>query len=305
MIDYSGNVFRIVRKDKKMTQKMVCEGICELRHYQRIEKNETHASTYIMSRICERLGINIFDYVRYSADENVYHIKNTFDQVYYHLYRFQFQEAYDLVVNDEALNKSEIVNVIQTREYVKLMAGYYAKTLTNVNKNSFLELLKYTNPISKIEELFDRPISEVEYRILNSYASYLFDLKKFDQGRDLLFKIIGHMETSQVTDDYHVIYCKLCQNLGRIELARHDYRSAFDITKKGIYLSIQKSNLFVFEGLCNIHGKAMYHLEGSNRAKEYIMAYIAIIKVVKPNIDFENITKELANDYQIDLSVYC
>jgi|GEM_PF-6728574 len=303
MTDYSGNVFKTVRKSKKMTQKQACEGICELRHYQRIEKNETLASILIMSKISERLGVNIFDYVTYSSDENVYHIKQIFDQAAHHLYRFEFTEAYKILKDSDYLNDSVSPNVIQSRDYLKLMASYCANLDPTITEEDFVDLLKISSSINSLDDIFTLLISEVEYRILNSIASFRYNAGNVQEARQLLVDTVKHMEEEGKVKDFHHIYCKIAQNLGRVELDLKNFESAKRITKSGLNMAIKNSNLFVFEGLCKVHGQALYHLEGAEASRAFLLTYLAILNVVKPNNNYQKITKSLIDEYNLDVEV--
>lgn len=93
MKDFS-DYLKKVRKASKLTQSAVCQDICSIREYQRIESNSIEPSTYFLRRISQRLG---YDF-----------------EAYYFLLKTNGEEA-------ELYNhRKELNDLLDSRQYQKL-----------------------------------------------------------------------------------------------------------------------------------------------------------------------------------------
>ncbi|EGO6563123.1 helix-turn-helix transcriptional regulator, partial [Enterococcus faecalis] len=54
-----GAVIKEIRKNRKLTQKMLSEDICSQSVLSRIENNEELPNVLVMQQLCDRLGVTV------------------------------------------------------------------------------------------------------------------------------------------------------------------------------------------------------------------------------------------------------
>lgn len=59
LVDSFGTIIKEIRKEQKMTQKMLSQDICSQSVLSRIENNEELPNVVVMAQICQRLGVTI------------------------------------------------------------------------------------------------------------------------------------------------------------------------------------------------------------------------------------------------------
>ncbi|EGO8195865.1 helix-turn-helix transcriptional regulator, partial [Enterococcus faecalis] len=60
-----GAVIKEIRKNRKLTQKMLSEDICSQSVLSRIENNEELPNVLVMQQLCDRLGVTVDQIMRY------------------------------------------------------------------------------------------------------------------------------------------------------------------------------------------------------------------------------------------------
>ena len=62
-----GAVIKEIRKNRKLTQKMLSEDICSQSVLSRIENNEELPNVLVMQQLCDRLGVTVDQIMRYAS----------------------------------------------------------------------------------------------------------------------------------------------------------------------------------------------------------------------------------------------
>ena len=64
-----GAVIKEIRKNRKLTQKMLSEDICSQSVLSRIENNEELPNVLVMQQLCDRLGVTVDQIMRYKSGD--------------------------------------------------------------------------------------------------------------------------------------------------------------------------------------------------------------------------------------------
>ncbi|NSO08100.1 helix-turn-helix transcriptional regulator, partial [Enterococcus faecalis] len=75
-----GAVIKEIRKNRKLTQKMLSEDICSQSVLSRIENNEELPNVLVMQQLCDRLGVTVDQIMRYK-DVDVHVVTSSFDNM--------------------------------------------------------------------------------------------------------------------------------------------------------------------------------------------------------------------------------
>lgn len=84
LVDSFGTIIKEIRKEQKMTQQMLSQGICSQSVLSRIENNEELPNVLVMAQICHRLGVTI-DYVMNLSKDK---IRRQLDSLIFWIYTF-------------------------------------------------------------------------------------------------------------------------------------------------------------------------------------------------------------------------
>lgn len=68
-MDSFGAVIKEIRKNRKLTQKMLSEDICSQSVLSRIENNEELPNVVVMQQICQRLGVTMDQIMQFKSEE--------------------------------------------------------------------------------------------------------------------------------------------------------------------------------------------------------------------------------------------
>ena len=75
-----GAVIKEIRKNRKLTQKMLSEDICSQSVLSRIENNEELPNVLVMQQLCDRLGVTVDQIMRYNSGD-VHFVTYSFEKM--------------------------------------------------------------------------------------------------------------------------------------------------------------------------------------------------------------------------------
>lgn len=192
-----GELIRLYRKRAKMTQGKLGEGICSAKYIGLIEKGVNIPTLYVVNRISERLGVNIYYAYGYAR-------------------KYNSIEAYGIALDiNEALNRKDYETLEKYLDLYKdgndFQEGEALLLLTYVEAILQKRKGNYEESIRIIEERFpdcknycfdeDRDISGVEQGLILSYA-----VNKRKIGEDEFAKSVFVSQISRLTKLLNINY---------------------------------------------------------------------------------------------------
>lgn len=103
-----GDRLKMIRKNKGLSQKELCNDICSQGMLSQIENNHHISNIQILTQLCNRLNISLNEIVNYSSNEinSKQVLFNTLAELFY---RREYQEIYNLIMdNQNSYNYKEV-----------------------------------------------------------------------------------------------------------------------------------------------------------------------------------------------------
>jgi len=298
MDDYIGNVIKKLRLEKNLTQSQLADNICSIKQLSRIEKNISNPTSYLLSLIAERLGQELYNYLPYTMDPNVFELKTEIDYVLDLYNKQKHSQALEFLLSSELLNKTENEKINMEVAWLMGALSNYIEVPVTVDSEYYLFLLRKNRKFSTIDELFDSTLQPYDYKVLNSLIVTYLCNHEYLEAENLLLKCISHFEQnySKISE---AAYTRFLYNLSRLYFQQKNYEDASSISKKGIDHCIQINDISFFPDLCNVYGRAQFYLNNICNGKEYIKSYIFFNNLLKPSSDYKNINKILKKRYNL------
>lgn len=166
------NIFIERRKELKMSQVKLCQGICTQSTLSKFENNGRVPSLAILNKLCERLGLSVDDLYKNSSASTT-HMRTVLNRI-----------ESDLMMEDYAKVSEALkdLNVDDVNNNELKMQFYYQKGLFTTLTNGKFEELFYN--FSQILDNLDE-----EHRTIYSYLSYV--------GMGIFYSRINKMEQAE------------------------------------------------------------------------------------------------------------
>ena len=266
-----------LRKQKKITIKELCEGICDERSYRRYLSGERELKQEFLSKFCVRLGISINDFY-YSFMERD---------------KFEYETVanmYDLLLQKD-YNKLNIV--VKNNLKKKYTNAFNSKFLNYIHVRFLVENDKI-NPY----DAYDRYSSIVNYPTCKK--SNIFDFadiltllriadlesgfkKKRTTAINLLYRILKNREVRFLTFDNKYMMANLYGDLAILFGRLGKIESSFDIATEGIKYSLSIGNNDALTQLYYASSLCSYKMGNKNQA--YIDAARCIATIISRKDD--------------------
>ncbi|TFJ43433.1 hypothetical protein CKN80_12855 [Carnobacterium divergens] len=222
-----GEKVKELRKNKRFSQKQLAEGICTQVTISKIENHNSIPTMNILSKLCERLGVDIHDVCINEGDSNEnYAIFQQVDQL---CDIFQYKEAYEIL--KKKLNEERLSTIHEKKMYFYLMGK-----ILLMGFNDIEEALHYLN----LELIVDRS-ERVDFTdvLVSNTIGVAYHLKKetskakiyFVQSIQDLEKLTNH--DLKNLDKILLIYfntAKFYSDIG-------DYHEAIKLCETGIQMA--------------------------------------------------------------------
>lgn len=119
-----GHVLKQIRKERKLTQKMLSQNICSQSVLSRIENDEELPNVLVMQNLCERLGVTI-DQVMTLHSEEIQKVNQLLNQMAYHFFHKEYTELADLLKQPAILDQLYLDTDLQLYYYYLGSCEYF------------------------------------------------------------------------------------------------------------------------------------------------------------------------------------
>lgn len=231
-----GRVLKTIRKERKMTQKMLCDNICSQSVLSRIEGDIELPNVLVVQQLCDRLGVSIDQVVNHNVikkTDNVLLFEQLAD-----LYRHnRFQEL------AEKISSSNIVSSLFTEKEF-LLFYYYLGSCEYYLYHNFEKALDYLktgmNYIGKVSHLSAK---DEDVQLISCTGKVYAELGKFDSAEYYMRKSIE-------------LFSEIPQERAAAESVKIFYNYACFLQRQGYY---ETSNEIISLGLELAHKKNSYY----------------------------------------------
>ena len=249
-----GKKIRERRKEKKLSQMGLAEGICTQATVSKIENKNRCESLDVFSSICSKLSLSVFECLE---ETNEQEIERILTNVEYLCEQVRHEEAYELIYQynfDEKL-------ISQT---TKMKFLYYRGVTSLLGKSKYEEAKKYLSQGVNIEKQLNI------YNILSMNAiGILYQLQENWQQAKVYNEKAYKMVLEFPDDELPAIACKLFYNLAKYYSAIRDYERSIFLCDEGIRLSKKEHTIFGLDVLLYEKAYNEFYLYGTTESYKF------------------------------------
>lgn len=275
------------RKEQKLTQKALCEGICEPITLSRFENNKQTPSRNVLNALLQRLGIS---HDRYFAFLSKNEIQIAALQKDINAYQIQKKTASALEKLEELETLVEEDDRI-TPQFILSMRALLGKTENEPYSLEEqlamqLEALHMTQPRVNLDEINRGLYSFEEIKILVRIANLYSNLGKYQEASDLYRQLLKYIKKHfQDVLELNGILPLVAYNYAR-ELAIYgNYKEAIENAEEGRKICIQYGHYQFLPDFSAVLGECYYFLGEEEKSKEQFCSAYYLYKAME---DFEN-----------------
>lgn len=256
-----GSVIKEIRKNRKLTQKMLSENICSQSVLSRIENDEELPNVLVVQQICQRLGVTI-DQIMQLQSEEVRNITDIFQKIenYFRHKKYENVLSYMKEINIE---KYLHLDTDWQQYYYYLASCHYF--LYHQCEQSILDLkkgLSYTYHANK------ENLSDFEIQMISCLGSIYGDLGNLEEA-EYFFKVSMKHFQQLPSIRIHAELAKIFYNYARFLVNNSRFHEAEKYVDQGIRWAKFKNSYYYLSELFVLKADVLLidHLE--EKAKEY------------------------------------
>ncbi|MGM0124408.1 hypothetical protein IGI37_001785 [Enterococcus sp. AZ194] len=260
-LDTFGNVLKAIRKERKLTQKMLSQDICSQSVLSRIENGEELPNVLVMQQLCQRLGVTMDQVMVYNS-VNVKETDILLESMAYHFGKKEYEKL------DELLQRPGLINQLYLDTDIQLYF-YYAGScefFLHGNCEKALSLLKqglsYTFKLDKMH------VSKEEVQLISCIGKVYGDMGNLEEAEQylkksiyLFYRLPNQRGSAELT--------KIFYNYASFLYQKEQYTLANEQIDCGIHLARQKNSFYYLEELFLLKSRVLHQRKEEQEALTY------------------------------------
>lgn len=268
-----GTIIKEIRKEQKMTQKMLSQDICSQSVLSRIENNEELPNVVVMAQICQRLGVTI-DHVMRLSHEKIREVLKNFE-----LTDLYFQQR-DYRKLEQVLKSPEVTeNLYEAADFQKYY--YYLGVCEFTLRKNITQALSYLKEALSYSTLKDRTqVTDVEIQLVSCIGKIYGVAGKTAEARYYLSRSIQLFQET-IQDRTKSEFTQIFYNYGSFLLHQGEIELSLEQVNQGIRWAQDKNSYYYLNDLF-ILKSLIYKKKGEiNKALFYEELAQSVKKIAK------------------------
>lgn len=254
-----GSVMKEIRKDRKMTQKMLSQDICSQSVLSRIENDEELPNVMVMQQLCQRLGVSMDQVLTFNS-ERVQKINELMETFAFYFRHKEYHALYRSLDHVEDILYLE--SDLQRYYYYRGSCQYY---LFRDNEQA-LQDLRHALDLSYHR---NKPfITDWEIQIMSCMGKVFMSLGNQEKARRFLEESI-HQFYTLPSERIHVELAKIFYNYASFLIQNHEPLRALEQVDQGISWLRQKNSYYFLPELFRLKSKLMNDPEESRKYEKF------------------------------------
>lgn len=294
----AGQMIRELRRRKKLSQEILCEGLCEPPTLSKIECCRQNPTKKLFEALMSRLGssaiafnipVTTAEFIRGQIEREV---ASSFANSNYNID--------ELLLNYASC--SETMDKLEKQFYL------FAKAVSELKRNKLAaseafeilsESLKQTFPEYDTSKDFSKNLLTVfELVILNNIAITHYMQNQKTKGIELLLKIENYFSTHEIEiEEYAKQYPVIADNLTAWLAEQKQFKKAFIYAKKGVECCIKYGKLSPLPILTYNLGFLSLCLNEEESGINYVKQSISLLKLMGRESDIEMIKQDFNSSF--------
>jgi transcriptional regulator with XRE-family HTH domain len=279
---FLGSEIKRIREELNLTQKQVCEGICDQGVISKIERGEFFPSFEVLLALSNRLKLPINYFFESAISGQYYHVIEVKNEVDTLLLQYKYDDVFNIA--NRELQSNELLLGEHKQFFV------WARTISA----SYLKLISFDECVDIIEQCLSEKIDYINQsqrmRIRNSLANLKARVGNFDDALVEYEKILLEFKSESSTLFYFQVMFNYANNL-------HNYgqvKKSLDIVNEALVLCKKVENLRIFGMLYFLKGECLIDLHYS---KEEISKCLKKAKLLFEELNLLCYLKILKDNY--------
>lgn len=256
-----GAVIKEIRKNRKLTQKMLSEDICSQSVLSRIENNEELPNVVVMQQICQRLGVTMDQIMQFKSEE-VHLITRIFEKIADYFRHKEYQKIMNYM-NDIKIEERLYLDTDWQRYYYYL--GSCKFYLFNDYEQAIIDLkkgLSYTYQANKVH------LSDFEIQVISCIGSTYGSAGKIVDAEKYL-KLSIHYFHKLPNERVHAELTKIFYNYAHFLTNQHRLEEAQIYIDQGIVWSRNRNSYYYLSELFQLKSQLMQVKGLADKSQEY------------------------------------
>lgn len=294
-----GNVIKLLRKHKNLTQDALANNICSIKQLSRIESNKSIPTSLLLKEFSYKLGEDISEYFLYLDQDDPILSKQKIVELENFLLSSDYESCFNLSQSciDDVICRSNFY--YRQLLWYKYTAALHLSYIKDPELEDFLSLTMTNLKLSTLDKIFDSFIKPFDYRVISSIILIYLKNNNYDLAKHYLIMTIKSFEKNYIAShDYS--YLKALYNLSRIYyMIDKDYEASLHYSSKGLSKCISNGVIYFLDDFCLLKGKSLYHLGKIEEGRELIKTFIYLSKLTDHHKNLERIIVNLKELYKV------
>ncbi|MEY8444829.1 helix-turn-helix domain-containing protein [Enterococcus ratti] len=236
-----GTIIKEIRKEQKMTQKMLSQDICSQSVLSRIENNEELPNVVVMAQICQRLGVTI-DHVLHLSHGKIRAVLK-----YFELTDLFFQQR-DYRKLEQTLKSPELVeNLYEAADFQKYY--YYLGVCEFTLRKNITQALSYLKEALSYSTLKDRmQAADIEIQLISCIGKIYGVAGKTAEARYYLSRSVQLFQET-IQDRTKSEFTQIFYNYGCFLLHQGEIDLSLEQVNQGIRWAQEKNSYYYLNDL--------------------------------------------------------
>lgn len=255
MYDYASAIRRI-RKQKKIKQTELVDGICSQGMISKIEKQQLRPDIDLLVKIAEKLDVTVAELIGEAAEEQ--HKKS-----HRHINKFIDEGNFDLLEDYLATNTVNADSILSNPAYFEWVSAVV--TYNKYKKAD--EALKQLQKSLKYIKQSDEAQYELKVRVYNAIGSIYSELGEFDKSLEALNNAIELFNRAHFDSETKQ---RVFFSFARVHSYSKHYIDTIFYTETAIQLAIDNNSLFALDSLYLLLADTYMEFDKLEQAQEAI-----------------------------------
>ncbi|WP_368252004.1 helix-turn-helix domain-containing protein [Enterococcus sp. 2201sp1_2201st1_B8_2201SCRN_220225] len=257
-----GEVLKCLRKERKLTQKMLSQGICSQSVLSRIENDEELPNVLVMQQLCQRLGVTM-DQVMNMQSVEIQQIHRLFEEMTYLFFHKEYEDLAQILARPNLLSQIYLDTDLQLYYYFLGSCQFF------LEKNTELALQYLQQGLSCTFKLDKSNVSAIEIQLISCIGRVYQELGEMDLARENLqysLKLFHEMPVQRISN----MAAKIFYNHAYFSYHQGEIQEAWELAKEGIAVAQKQKSYYYLTDLFQLMG--MIHdqlVEGEGGAQYY------------------------------------
>ncbi|MGX7328397.1 helix-turn-helix domain-containing protein [Enterococcus bulliens] len=255
-----GDKIKQIRKSKKMTQKMLAQGICSQSVLSRIENNLEIPNVAVLQQLCVRLTITM-DQLMYTRFSQIIEVQQFFTTLNKLLIHKKYRDMDQMLDETEILDCLYLDTDLQLYFYHAAIVEYFVKKRPDTAIQGLRHGLSYTYSENKKDHF-----SSIEVQIIGFIGRIYADTNRFLQAEKRLERSVELALTLPIEQSTFEV-TKVFYHYARFLCTQAQYEKSITTAIQGIKWSLDRLSYYYIEDLLHIASESHEKMGNFEKAR--------------------------------------